>query len=171
MPFEENMLDGVVEIRIDIGCKFRQKDWESADLLSDCGLWSFSHSVDNYPRPILSALTHMSPTVCRIISKQSPFPYSYPSCYLNIPGWARDLRDFRKRAHRATHFRSSSLQLRAPSLSASCLRSSQFPLLCISRTTSLLSTMRQKRAKAYKRLMNLYCQTFGFRQPFQVLGT
>jgi hypothetical protein len=30
--------------------------------------------------------------------------------------------------------------------------------------------MRQKRAKAYKRLMNLYCQTFGFRQPFQVLG-
>ena len=115
--------------------------------------------------------TYMSPTVCRIISKQSPFPYSSPSCYLNIPGWARDLRDFRKRAHRATHFRSSSLQLRAPCLSASCLRSSQFPLLCISRTTSRLSTMRQKRAKAYKRLMNLYCQTFGFRQPFQVLGT
>ncbi len=30
--------------------------------------------------------------------------------------------------------------------------------------------MRQKRAKAYKRLMSLYSQTFGFRQPFQVLG-
>lgn len=30
--------------------------------------------------------------------------------------------------------------------------------------------MRQKRAKAYKRLMTLYAQTFGFRQPYQVLG-
>lgn len=30
--------------------------------------------------------------------------------------------------------------------------------------------MRQKRAKAYKRLMNLYAQNFGFRSPFQVLG-
>ena len=32
------------------------------------------------------------------------------------------------------------------------------------------SKMRQKRAKAYKRLMNLYSQNFGFRSPFQVLG-
>jgi U3 small nucleolar RNA-associated protein 23 len=30
--------------------------------------------------------------------------------------------------------------------------------------------MRQKRAKAYKRLMSLYSQFFGFRSPFQVLG-
>jgi len=29
--------------------------------------------------------------------------------------------------------------------------------------------MRQKRAKAYKRLMTLYAQTFNFRQPYQVL--
>ncbi|KAL7409360.1 Fcf1-domain-containing protein [Mrakia frigida] len=29
--------------------------------------------------------------------------------------------------------------------------------------------MRQKRAKAYKRLMHAYCVTFGFRQPYQVL--
>jgi len=29
--------------------------------------------------------------------------------------------------------------------------------------------MRQKRAKAYKRLMSLYSQVFGFRSPFQVL--
>ncbi|WWD20899.1 hypothetical protein CI109_105377 [Kwoniella shandongensis] len=29
--------------------------------------------------------------------------------------------------------------------------------------------MRQKRAKTYKRVMALYTQTFGFRQPFQVL--
>jgi len=30
--------------------------------------------------------------------------------------------------------------------------------------------MRQKRAKAYKKLMQLYCMSFGFRQPYQVLG-
>lgn len=30
--------------------------------------------------------------------------------------------------------------------------------------------MRQKRAKAYKRLMQTYSLTFGFRQPYQVLG-
>jgi hypothetical protein len=30
--------------------------------------------------------------------------------------------------------------------------------------------MRQKRARAYKRLMALYVQTFNFRAPFQVLG-
>lgn len=30
--------------------------------------------------------------------------------------------------------------------------------------------MRHKRAKTYKRLMAVYVQTFGFRQPFQVLG-
>lgn len=30
-------------------------------------------------------------------------------------------------------------------------------------------TMRQKRAKAYKRVMALYVSTFGFRQPYQVL--
>lgn len=30
--------------------------------------------------------------------------------------------------------------------------------------------MRQKRAKSYKKLMHLYCMSFGFRQPFQVLG-
>ncbi|KAJ3561961.1 hypothetical protein NP233_g9870 [Leucocoprinus birnbaumii] len=29
--------------------------------------------------------------------------------------------------------------------------------------------MRQKRAKAYRKLMHLYCQSFGFRQPYQVL--
>lgn len=29
--------------------------------------------------------------------------------------------------------------------------------------------MRQKRAKAYKRVMALYVSTFGFRQPYQVL--
>ncbi|KAH7883751.1 Fcf1-domain-containing protein [Phlebopus sp. FC_14] len=29
--------------------------------------------------------------------------------------------------------------------------------------------MRQKRAKTYRRLMSLYCLTFGFRQPYQVL--
>ena len=31
--------------------------------------------------------------------------------------------------------------------------------------------MRQKRAKTYKRVMALYTQTFGFRTPFQILGT
>ena len=31
--------------------------------------------------------------------------------------------------------------------------------------------MRQKRAKAYRKLMSLYSLTFGFRQPYQVLGT
>lgn len=30
--------------------------------------------------------------------------------------------------------------------------------------------MRQKRAKAYRKLMSLYCMSFGFRQPYQVLG-
>jgi U3 small nucleolar RNA-associated protein 23 len=30
--------------------------------------------------------------------------------------------------------------------------------------------MRQKRAKTYKRVMALYTQAFGFRQPFQLLG-
>lgn len=30
--------------------------------------------------------------------------------------------------------------------------------------------MRQKRAKAYRKLMALYSTTFGFRQPYQVLG-
>ena len=29
--------------------------------------------------------------------------------------------------------------------------------------------MRQKRAKTYKRLMELYSRSFGFRQPYQVL--
>ncbi|KAI0068472.1 hypothetical protein BV25DRAFT_1773973, partial [Artomyces pyxidatus] len=29
--------------------------------------------------------------------------------------------------------------------------------------------MRQKRAKTYRKLMNMYCLTFGFRQPYQVL--
>ncbi|KAH9835629.1 Fcf1-domain-containing protein [Rhodofomes roseus] len=29
--------------------------------------------------------------------------------------------------------------------------------------------MRQKRAKAYRKLMSLYCMSFGFRQPYQVL--
>ncbi|TFK30612.1 hypothetical protein FA15DRAFT_17694 [Coprinopsis marcescibilis] len=29
--------------------------------------------------------------------------------------------------------------------------------------------MRQKRAKAYRKLMHLYCQFFGFRQPYQLL--
>ncbi|KAH9937615.1 Fcf1-domain-containing protein, partial [Fomitopsis serialis] len=29
--------------------------------------------------------------------------------------------------------------------------------------------MRQKRAKAYRKLMTLYCMSFGFRQPYQVL--
>lgn len=32
-------------------------------------------------------------------------------------------------------------------------------------------TMRQKRAKAYRKLMTLYSMSFGFRQPYQVLGT
>ena len=32
-------------------------------------------------------------------------------------------------------------------------------------------TMRQKRAKAYRKLMNLYSISFGFRQPYQVLGS
>jgi U3 small nucleolar RNA-associated protein 23 len=31
--------------------------------------------------------------------------------------------------------------------------------------------MRQKRAKAYRKLMALYSMSFGFRQPYQVLGT
>ena len=31
--------------------------------------------------------------------------------------------------------------------------------------------MRQKRAKAYRKLMNLYSISFGFRQPYQVLGS
>ena len=30
--------------------------------------------------------------------------------------------------------------------------------------------MRQKRAKAYRKLMALYSISFGFRQPYQVLG-
>ena len=30
--------------------------------------------------------------------------------------------------------------------------------------------MRQKRAKAYRKLMSLYCMSFGFRQPYQVLS-
>ncbi|KAI0094690.1 Fcf1-domain-containing protein [Irpex rosettiformis] len=30
--------------------------------------------------------------------------------------------------------------------------------------------MRQKRAKAYRKLMSLYCLSFGFRQPYQALG-
>ena len=30
--------------------------------------------------------------------------------------------------------------------------------------------MRQKRAKAYRKLMALYSMSFGFRQPYQVLG-
>jgi len=30
--------------------------------------------------------------------------------------------------------------------------------------------MRLKRHKDYKRYMNMYCQTFHFRKPFQVLG-
>ena len=30
--------------------------------------------------------------------------------------------------------------------------------------------MRQKRAKAYKKLMAMYELSFGFRQPYQVLG-
>ena len=30
-------------------------------------------------------------------------------------------------------------------------------------------TMRQERAKAYKRLIELYSRTFGFRQPYQAL--
>ncbi|KAF7784465.1 hypothetical protein Agabi119p4_630 [Agaricus bisporus var. burnettii] len=29
--------------------------------------------------------------------------------------------------------------------------------------------MRQKRAKTYRKLMHLYCRSFGFRQPYQVL--
>lgn len=35
----------------------------------------------------------------------------------------------------------------------------------------LSSKMRQKRAKAYRKLMHLYCMSFGFRQPYQILGT
>ncbi|KAF9535850.1 Fcf1-domain-containing protein [Crepidotus variabilis] len=31
--------------------------------------------------------------------------------------------------------------------------------------------MRQKRAKSYRKLMQLYSMSFGFRQPYQVLGT
>jgi U3 small nucleolar RNA-associated protein 23 len=30
--------------------------------------------------------------------------------------------------------------------------------------------MRQKRAKTYRKLMSLYSLTFGFREPYQVLG-
>ena len=30
--------------------------------------------------------------------------------------------------------------------------------------------MRQKRAKAYRKLMALYSLSFGFRQPYQILG-
>jgi hypothetical protein len=30
--------------------------------------------------------------------------------------------------------------------------------------------MRQKRAKTYRKLMSLYSLTFGFRQPYQILG-
>jgi len=38
-------------------------------------------------------------------------------------------------------------------------------------TTEQTGRMRQKRAKTYKRVMALYTQTFGFRTPFQILGT
>jgi hypothetical protein len=38
-------------------------------------------------------------------------------------------------------------------------------------TTKQAARMRQKRAKTYKRVMALYTQTFGFRTPFQILGT
>ena len=31
--------------------------------------------------------------------------------------------------------------------------------------------MRAKRAKQYKKLMNQFSQTFGFREPYQVLGS
>lgn len=34
----------------------------------------------------------------------------------------------------------------------------------------LFCTMRHKRAKAYRKLMSLYAMTYGFRQPYQVLG-
>ena len=37
-------------------------------------------------------------------------------------------------------------------------------------TPQRCTSMRQKRAKAYKRLMQTYSLTFGFRQPYQVLG-
>ena len=58
----------------------------------------------------------------------------------------------------------------------SCFRSSDtltwlkttFPCYCT--THSIFDSMRQKRAKAYKKLMHLYCMNFGFRQPYQVLG-
>jgi len=47
-------------------------------------------------------------------------------------------------------------------------------LLRSSFRTQLLSVkhpnMRQKRAKAYRKLMTLYSISFGFRQPYQVLG-
>ena len=31
--------------------------------------------------------------------------------------------------------------------------------------------MRGKRAKQYRKLMEQYSQTFGFREPYQVIGT
>ena len=38
------------------------------------------------------------------------------------------------------------------------------------RVIILSPKMRQKRAKAYRKLMGLYSMSFGFRQPYQVLG-
>lgn len=32
------------------------------------------------------------------------------------------------------------------------------------------SKMRQKRSKAYRKLMSMFSTSFGFRQPYQVLG-
>jgi hypothetical protein len=53
---------------------------------------------------------------------------------------------------------------------------------CITSTNNILEStvgaanlytsaiMRQKRAKAYRKLMHVYSMSFGFRQPYQVLG-
>lgn len=43
-------------------------------------------------------------------------------------------------------------------------------VLVLKHLSTNLSNMRQKRAKAYRKLMHLYCMNFGFRQPYQVLG-
>ena len=57
---------------------------------------------------------------------------------------------------------------RVPSKSRSRCRSGLIVCHFGRRRVQILN-MRQKRAKAYRRLMSLYTMSFGFRQPYQVL--
>ena len=49
-------------------------------------------------------------------------------------------------------------------------RRSRLSSFLLYRLHSHSCTMRQKRAKAYKKLMHMYTMTYGFRTPYQVLG-